>query len=221
VNIGKNRTTVLERAVDDYVAAFVALAPLADYVTINISSPNTPGLRRLHERAALEALLGTLAAANHRLAQPRALFLKVSPDETPAQIEEVVRAGSDAGITGFIATNTSLSRPGLRSPFAGQAGGLSGQPLAELARTTSAQIYQLTSGRQPVIAVGGIDSAAEAYARIRAGASLVQLYSGLVYAGPGLARTINHGLAQLLRRDGFSSVAEAVGTQPPKNITQI
>jgi dihydroorotate dehydrogenase len=115
VNIGKNRETPLERAVEDYLAAFVALAPLADYVVVNISSPNTPGLRRLHERAALDALLGELAALNRRLPRPRPLFLKVSPDETPAQLDEVVRAGLDAGIAGFVATNTTLARAGLRS----------------------------------------------------------------------------------------------------------
>ena len=215
VNIGKNRDTPLERAVDDYLAAFMALAPLADYVVVNISSPNTPGLRRLHERAVLEELLGILGAANRRLDQPRPLFLKISPDETPAQIEDVVRAGCNTGIAGFIATNTTLGRTGLRSPLAGEAGGLSGQPLAPAAQAAVAQIYRLAGGRRPVIAAGGIASAVEAYARIRAGASLVQLYTGLIYEGPGLVRTINRGLARLLRRDGFSSVAEAVGTKLP------
>jgi dihydroorotate dehydrogenase len=215
VNIGKNRDTPLERAAEDYLAAFVALAPLADYVAVNISSPNTPGLRRLHERAALEALLGALAAANRRLTRSRPLFLKISPDETPAQIEEVVRAGCDAGIAGFIATNTTLARTGLRSSLASEAGGLSGRPLAALACDTTARIHRLTGGHLPVIGVGGIASAAEAYARIRAGASLIQLYSGLIYEGPGLVRTINHGLARLLRRDGFTAVAEAVGTRLP------
>jgi dihydroorotate dehydrogenase len=209
VNIGKNRATPIERAAEDYRASFIALAPLADYVTINISSPNTPGLRLLHERAALEELLGALANANRRLARP--LFLKVSPDETPAQIEEVVRVGCDAGIAGFIATNTTLARAGLRSPAAAEAGGLSGRPLAAAARGTIAQIYRLVGGRLPLIGVGGIASAGDAYAHIRAGASLVQLYTGLVYAGPGVIHAINYGLAELLRRDGFGSVAEAVG----------
>jgi dihydroorotate dehydrogenase len=215
VNIGKNRDTPLECAAEDYLAAFVALAPLADYVAINISSPNTPGLRQLHERAALEALLGALAAANRRLMRPRPLFLKISPDETPTQIEEVVRAGCDAGIAGFIATNTTLARTGLRSPLAAEAGGLSGRPLAALACDTTARIHQIAGGHAPVIGVGGIASAAEAYARIRAGASLIQLYSGLVYDGPGLVRAINQGLARLLRRDGFTTIAEAVGTRLP------
>ena len=211
VNIGKNRDTPLDRASEDYLAVFVALAPLADYVTVNISSPNTPGLRLLHERAALEELLGALAAANRRLARP--LFLKVSPDETPAQIEQVVQAGCEAGIAGFIATNTTVARPELRSPRAAEAGGLSGRPLAAAAQDTTARIYRLVGGRLPVIGVGGIASAEDAYARIRAGASLVQLYTGLVYEGPGVVRAINRGLARRLRRDGLASIVEAVGIE--------
>jgi dihydroorotate dehydrogenase len=209
VNLGKNRDTPLDRAAEDYLAGFVALAPLADYVAVNISSPNTPGLRLLHERAALEELLGALAAANRRLARP--LFLKVSPDETPAQIEQVVQVASESGIAGFIATNTTVARPRLHNTRASEIGGLSGQPLAAAAQDTTARIYRLVGGRLPVIGVGGIASAEDAYARIRAGASLVQLYTSLVYEGPGVVRAINHGLAGLLRRDGFASVAEAVG----------
>jgi dihydroorotate dehydrogenase len=209
VNIGKNRDTPLDRAGEDYLAVFIALAPMADYVAINISSPNTPGLRLLHERAALEELLGALAEANRRLERP--LFLKVSPDETPAQIEQVVQVGCESGIAGFIATNTTIARPGLHSSRAGETGGLSGRPLVTAAQDTASHIHRLVGGKLPIIGVGGIASAVEAYARIRAGANLLQLYTGLVYEGPGLVRAINRGLAQLLRRDGFASVAEAVG----------
>lgn len=215
MNIGKNRDTPLERATEDYVAAFAALAPLADYVTVNISSPNTPGLRRLHERAALEELLAALAAENARLETPRPLFLKVSPDETPAALEEVVQAGMAGGCAGFVAVNTTLARAGLRGRAAREAGGLSGAPLAARARATVAQIYRLCGGRAPVIGVGGVMDAAGAYALVRAGASLVQLYTGLVYGGPGVVRQINRGLAALLRRDGFRSVADAVGADNP------
>jgi dihydroorotate dehydrogenase len=211
VNIGKNRATPLERAGEDYAAAFVALAPLADYVAINISSPNTPGLRRLHERAALDQLLGELGRLNHQMARPRPLFLKVSPDETPAQLEQVVEAACAAGIGGFIATNTTITRDGLRSRLAGEVGGMSGRPLAERARQTVATIFGLTAGRLPIIGVGGVASGADAYARIRAGASLVQLYTALIYHGPGLPSAILRDLARLLRRDGFSSAAQAVG----------
>ncbi len=214
VNIGKNRTTPLDRAAEDYRAAFFALAPLADYVAINISSPNTPELRRLHERTALEALLSELARLNHGLAAPRPLFLKVSPDETREQLADAAQAGATAGIAGLIATNTTLARGGLRSAHAGQAGGLSGQPLQQQARHTIAELFALTGGAPPIIGVGGVASAADAYAHIRAGASLVQLYTGLIYEGPGLVYTIKRDLARLLRRDGFQSVAEAVGTDP-------
>ncbi len=211
INIGKNRVTSLERAVEDYAAAFIALAPLADYVAINISSPNTPGLRRLQERAALEELLGELVLLNRRLAQPRPLFLKVSPDESPAQLEQVVSVACAAGIAGFIATNTTVSRDGLSSSLAGEAGGLSGRPLAERARQTVAGIFGITAGRLPIIGVGGVANGADAYARIRAGASLVQLYTALIYEGPDLICQIKRDLARLLRRDGFSSVAQAIG----------
>jgi len=211
VNIGKNRDTPIERATEDYLAAFIALAPLADYVAVNISSPNTPGLRKLHERAALEQLVGTLAETNRRLQQPRPLFLKISPDETQAQIETVVDVGLAAGFSGFIATNTTIARDGLHTGSVDEAGGLSGTPLASRARATLRQIAAQTQGRVPLIAVGGIGDAEEAYARIRAGASLVQIYTALVYRGPGVAGTIAQGLAALLRRDGFRSVGEAVG----------
>ena len=211
VNIGKNRATPLERAAEDYAAAFFALAPLADYITINISSPNTPGLRKLHERAALEALLADLSHINRGLAQPRPLFLKLSPDETHAQLADVVQAGASAGIAGLIATNTTLARPGLRSRNAGETGGLSGLPLREPARSTIGALAALTGGVLPIVGVGGVGSGADAYLHIRAGASLVQLYTGLIYGGPTLIYAIKRDLARLLRRDGFGNVAEAVG----------
>ncbi len=211
VNIGKNRDTPLERAVEDYAATFVALAPLADYVAVNISSPNTPGLRRLHERAALEELLRELMRLNRTLPHPRPIALKVSPDETPDQIEEVVRAGCEAGVAAFIAANTTLAREGLRSRPANETGGLSGRPLAPRARQVIRTIYRLTRGTPPVIGVGGIMNAKDAYLHIRAGARLIQLYTGMVYAGPAIARDIKRGLAHRLRRDGFTTVAEATG----------
>jgi dihydroorotate dehydrogenase len=211
INIGKNRVTPLERAVEDYVAAFVTLAPLADYAAINISSPNTPGLRQLHEREALALLLGELSAINRRLQRPLPLFLKVSPDETPAQLDDVVRTAGDAQVTGFIATNTTVDRIGLRSPLREEMGGLSGVPLTERARRTIAYLYRATDGRMPIIGVGGVASADDAYAHMQAGATLVQLYTGLVYRGPGLVSEIKRGLAQRLRRDGVHSVVEAIG----------
>lgn len=215
VNIGKNRTTPLERATEDYAAAFVALAPLADYVTVNISSPNTPGLRQLHERAALEQLLGRLAALNQGLLQPRPLLLKVSPDETPAQLDQVVAAARAAGVAGLVATNTTLERDGLRGAARGETGGLSGCPLAGRARDVIAHLAAAGAGQLPIIGVGGVADAAGAYAHIRAGASLVQLYTGMIYAGPGVVAAIKRGLVMLLQRDGFASLAEAVGADRP------
>jgi dihydroorotate dehydrogenase len=215
VNIGKNRDTPLERAAEDYLAAFAALAPLADYVAVNISSPNTPGLRRLHERDALAELLSALAAANRRLPQPRPLLLKISPDESDAQIEMVVAVGCAAGVNGFIATNTTLRRDGLRGRYAAESGGLSGKPLAPRAQQVVAQVYRLTRGDPPVIGVGGVRSAADAYALIGSGAQLTQLYTGLVYDGPHLPSVITSGLTALLRRDGFRNAADAVGWLTP------
>lgn len=199
VNIGKNRDTSLEQACQDYLAAFLALAPLADYVAINISSPNTPGLRLLHERSALEELLEGLCRANRGLPQARPLFVKISPDESEQQIAEVVEVGLHAGISGFIASNTTLSRAGLHSPHAQQSGGLSGQPLAQRSLRLLRQLRDLTAGRVPLISVGGISSAEDAYQRLQEGASLLQIYTALIYAGPGLVQNIKRGLAERLR----------------------
>ncbi len=211
VNIGKNRATPLEHATYDYLAAFLALAPFADYVTINISSPNTPGLRQLHERAALEDLLGTLMQVNEQLPQPRPLFVKVSPDETAAQLDEVVDVAKAVGVTGFVATNTTLERPGLHNSNRTETGGLSGQPLTQRAGAVITHLYRATGGTMPIIGVGGVSSAEDAYQHLAAGATLVQLYTGMVYTGPTIAYTINRGLVQILRQHGHHSCAEIVG----------
>lgn len=212
VNIGKNRDTPLEQATEDYAAAFVTLAPLADYVTVNISSPNTPGLRKLHDRQALEELLGTLAQHNAASAHPRPIFLKVSPDETPEALDEVIGAGVSSGVAGFIATNTTLSRDGLHGAARGETGGLSGTPLTLRSRAVIGQMYRTTGGKIPIIGVGGIMRPEDAYEHMRAGASLVQVYSGLVYHGPGLVRDIARYLAHRLRAEGYQRVAEIVGS---------
>ena len=205
VNVGANRDAV--DRVADYVAGVTAAAPVADYVTINISSPNTPGLRDLQHGAALAELLAACAAA--RGATP--LFLKVAPDLDAGVIDGVARAVIDARVDALIVGNTTVSRPPLRSAAKGETGGLSGAPLASLAVERLRDFRTATGGAVPLIAVGGIGSAGEAYARIRAGASLVQLYTAMVYVGPGLAARIARGLAALLKRDGFASVSEAVG----------
>ncbi|MEM8531256.1 MAG: quinone-dependent dihydroorotate dehydrogenase [Chloroflexota bacterium] len=213
INIGKNRTTPLERSVEDYVATFVALAPLASYVTVNISSPNTPGLRQLHERTALETLLRALMGCNQRLPQPRPLFLKVSPDETTAQLDDVIAVALDVGINGFIACNTTLTREGLRGRWRDETGGLSGRPLVTRAREVIAYLYQSTEGRLPIIGVGGVATAEDAYGHICAGATLVQLYTGLVYEGPGCVQALKMGLVRLTQRDGLSSIQDAIGVK--------
>lgn len=205
INVGANKDAADRIA--DYEHGVAATAPIADYVTINISSPNTPGLRDLQHGPALTDLLARAAAA--RGTTP--LFLKVAPDQEPAQIDEIARAAIHAGIDALIVGNTTVSRPSLSSPNASESGGLSGAPLATLAAQRLRDFRAATGGALPLVAVGGIDSGAEAYARIRAGASLVQLYTGLVYGGPALPGRIVQDLDALMRRDGFVQIAEAIG----------
>jgi len=208
-NLGANKET--EDKAADYVAGLRRLKGLADYVTVNVSSPNTPGLRDLQGRAALDDLLGRLAEA--RAGDPTPVFLKIAPDLTAAEIALIVEAGLDHGIDALIVSNTTLDRPEtLRSPQRNEAGGLSGAPLKPRARAALRAAAGASEGRMPLIAVGGIDSGAEAYDRLRAGASAVQIYSALVYDGPGLVGRIKRDLAARLRADGFSTAAEAVGT---------
>ncbi len=208
INVGANKDAT-DRILD-YCIGVETAAQVADYVTINISSPNTPGLRDLQHGAALTELLAAADAARH-VPVRRPLFLKVAPDLNAHEIDGIARAAIDHGIDALIVSNTTLSRPALKSDNAKETGGLSGAPLAKLARARLADFRKATGGAIPLISVGGIDSAGEAYARLRAGASLVQLYSALVFAGPGLPHRIVTGLAALLERDGFASVADAVG----------
>jgi len=203
INVGANKDAT--DRVADYVAGVSAAAPIADYVTINISSPNTPGLRDLQHGAALDALLAACTAA--RGTTP--LFLKIAPDLDAAAIDGIARAAIGHGLDAIIMGNTTISRPPLRGRHAGEAGGLSGAPLATLARQRVADLRSATGGGIALIAAGGIDSGAEAYARIRAGARVVQLYSALVYEGPGLARRILAELDACLVRDGFADIAAA------------
>ncbi len=205
INVGANKDTADRIA--DYRHGVTQAAPIADYVTINISSPNTPGLRDLQHGPALAELL----AASREAAGRVPLFLKVAPDLDPAQIDEIARAAIDNRLDAIIIGNTTITRPDVKSANAAETGGLSGRPLAPLARARLADFRKATGAAITLIAAGGIDSGAEAYARIRAGASLVQLYSALVYEGPGLAARILADLDALLARDGFASVAEAVG----------
>ncbi|MCM8732109.1 quinone-dependent dihydroorotate dehydrogenase [Hephaestia sp. GCM10023244] len=206
INVGANKDS--RDRIADYRTGVTRAAPIADYVTINISSPNTPGLRDLQHGAALDELL----TAAHEARGTTPLFLKVAPDLDPAAIEAIAHAAIAHRVDALIVANTTISRPALHARHRGEAGGLSGAPLAPLARAALAGFRRATGGVLPLISAGGIGDAEEAYARIRAGASLIQLYSALVYQGPGLPRRIARGLAERLRRDGFASVAQAVGT---------
>ena len=210
-NIGANKDS--EDRIADYVTGLERLWGMADYFTVNISSPNTPGLRGLQTRAALEELLGRLAEKRDSLPASGKvpIFLKVAPDLEADEIEAIVETSVAQGLAGLIVSNTTLSRPDLRSAYAGEAGGLSGAPLTSLAQRKLKEFHVAAADRLVLIGVGGISSGAEAYARIRAGASAVQLYSALVFHGPGLVVRIAKDLAARLKADGFTNVAQAVG----------
>lgn len=207
-NLGANKDT--EDKAADYVAGLKRLAGLADYFTINISSPNTPGLRALQGREALDDLLGRIHEARPTDGAP--VFLKIAPDLIGEEIGMIVEASLAHRIDALIVSNTTLERPStLKSSHAGEAGGLSGTPLKPFAQKALEAAAEAAAGRLPLIAVGGIESGADAYARIRAGASAVQIYSALIYDGPGLVGAIKRDLAARLRAEGFAHISEAVG----------
>jgi len=209
INIGANKDSA--DRVADYAQMAQVMAPLADYLAVNISSPNTPGLRALQDEGALAGLLDAVLEARGESGPP--VFLKVAPDLEPADIDAIARIALDKKLGALIVSNTTISRPPLRSRHRDETGGLSGAPLRELALQRLRDFRSATGGALPLVGVGGIATAEDAWQRIRAGASLVQLYSAIVYEGPGIARRIVRGLETLLRRDGFASVAEAVGSE--------
>ena len=210
-NIGANKES--DDRIGDYVVCLQRLWGLASYFTINISSPNTPGLRTLQTRAALQELLGRLSQARDALPREALvpIFLKVAPDLDDDEVEAIVETVAANGLSGIIVSNTTISRPALASKFREEAGGLSGAPLKTLSTERLRTFADAASGRLALIGAGGIASGADAYAKIRAGASAVQLYSSLVYEGPGLVSRIKRELAACLRQDGFANVKEAVG----------
>ena len=210
-NIGANKDAA--DRIGDYVTGLERLWGLADYFTLNISSPNTPGLRLLQTRAALDELLGRVGEARDALpAQGRApLFLKIAPDLEAGEPAAIVEACVAHGLAGIIVSNTTVSRPALASAARGEAGGLSGGPLFDLSTRVLGEVHAAAAGRLALIGAGGVASGAQAYAKIRAGAQAVQLYSALAFEGPGLVGRIQRDLAQRLRADGFRSAAEAVG----------
>jgi dihydroorotate dehydrogenase len=211
INIGKNKEST--DAAADYVKGITVFAPHADYLTVNISSPNTPGLRDLQGREALANLLRPVMEARNAAAKKPPLFVKIAPDQSEGQLEDIAQVALESGIDGLIVGNTTVSRPSdIPEALAKEAGGLSGKPLFELSTQVLATMYKLTGGKLPLIGCGGVSTGAEAYAKIRAGASLVQIYSSLIFQGPFVVPRINRELSALLRRDGFASVSEAVGT---------
>ncbi|HEV8361156.1 MAG TPA: quinone-dependent dihydroorotate dehydrogenase [Candidatus Thermoplasmatota archaeon] len=206
VNIGKQRETHLDDALADYLACLEACGPSADFVVVNVSSPNTPGLRALQEPARLRALLEPLAT--RALAMGKPLLVKLDPDLAPKDLEAAVGAILDARAGGIVATNTSSELP---RPATMGAGGVSGLPLKDRSTAALRRVAEMVQGQMPLVGVGGVFTADDAYEKIRAGASLVEVYTGFIYGGPGTARDLHRGLAGLLARDGFGRIADAVG----------
>jgi dihydroorotate dehydrogenase len=212
VNLGKNKET--KDAATDYEIGARRLGSYADYVVINVSSPNTPGLRALQGKEPLVELIARThrALAESGAASPPPLLLKIAPDLTDQDLADIADISMAGKLAGLIATNTTIARPsGLRSRYAAEAGGLSGRPLFEPSTRILRELYRLTQGKLPIIGVGGVASGADAYAKIRAGASLVQLYSALVFEGPSLIPRLKHEVLQCLERDGLHTIGEAVG----------
>ncbi|WP_299195851.1 quinone-dependent dihydroorotate dehydrogenase [uncultured Erythrobacter sp.] len=213
INIGANKDS--DDRIADYAKMAQLMTPYASYLAVNVSSPNTPGLRALQDEGALSALIDGVIEARDAVAQGDAppVFLKVAPDLEPADIDAIARIAHDKQLGALIVSNTTISRPSLSSRHASEAGGLSGAPLRKLALKRLRDFRQATGGGVPLIGVGGIASAEDAWERIRAGASLVQLYSAMVYHGPGLGAQIARGLERLMKRDGFTRLADAVGSE--------
>jgi dihydroorotate dehydrogenase len=219
INLGKSKITPLADAAQDYANSLRVLWPHADFFVVNVSSPNTPNLRQLQDKAALDEILAALQEVNSALAGNSArlkpILVKVAPDLSWPALDEILELTGPRNVAGIVATNTTITRPETTLPelqrVYAEAGGLSGRPLTARSTEVIRHLYRQTQGRVPVIGVGGIFNASDAWEKIRAGASLVQVYTGLVYEGPGLARGIVAGLRRRLRAGGFSRLEEAVG----------
>ncbi len=212
INIGMNK--IQTKPASDYCALIKELAPHADYLTVNISSPNTPGLRNLQEKEPLTDLIKAMRKAMHLVCpdHPPAILIKLAPDLDEKQQEEIAQTLIENQIGGVILSNTTLDRPSTLPPtFSAQKGGLSGAPVRDKSTDIIRNFYKLTKGKLPIIGVGGISNAQHAYDKIKAGASLVQLYTGMIYQGPDIANNINKGLLELLDNDGFDHISEAIG----------
>jgi dihydroorotate dehydrogenase len=231
INIGKNKSTPNESAEEDYRACLRGLYPFGDFFVVNISSPNTPGLRNLQHGEELRRLLAAVtdemeqqrrkvdsrhaATAREAATAPaKPVLVKIAPDLSEADLEDTIASiVANPGIAGVIATNTTIDRPTLFGPHAAESGGLSGKPLKSRATETIRRISRLTSGKLPIIGCGGVASAADAYEKIKAGACLIEVYTALIYQGPGINRKLNKGLSKLLRKDGFTHISQAVGSE--------
>lgn len=211
VNIGKNKDVPNEEAVENYLDCFELVHPVADYITVNISSPNTPNLRELQKAESLDELLDALQKRNAELGK-KPLLVKIAPDLSGEEIDTAVDISMDRGLDGMIAVNTTISRDGLNSAARNEIGGLSGRPLTKHANEVISRVYRRSAGSLPIIGVGGIMNAQDAYDKIAAGASLLQAYTGFVYGGPTFAADTLTGLDNILRSRGFSSIDQAVGS---------
>ncbi|WP_200889560.1 quinone-dependent dihydroorotate dehydrogenase [Cohnella kolymensis] len=216
VNIGKNKATSNAEAADDYRACLQKLYPYGDFFVVNISSPNTPDLRALQHGDELRTLLDAVKEEMSEQADkhgdmPKPILVKIAPDNTEEQLSYIAEVISQSGMSGIIATNTTISREGLKHPDAGQTGGLSGRPLTSRSTEVIRTLYAMTRGKLPIIGSGGIFSADDAYDKIRAGANLVEVYTALIYRGPGLMKEIHRGLKSRLQQDGFTRISQAVG----------
>ena len=220
INLGKSKITPLEEAAEDYVYSFKTLWSYADFFVVNVSSPNTPNLRQLQDKAALDEILTRLEEANKALAggaTTKPILVKVAPDLSLEALDEILELAGPRQIAGIVATNTTITRPESSEPSAqtiyAESGGLSGRPLAARSTEVIRHIYRQTKGKLPIIGVGGILDSDDAWEKIAAGASLLQVYTGLVYEGPGLVREITDGLRARLKLGGFTTLREAVGSK--------
>jgi dihydroorotate dehydrogenase len=217
LNLGRTKIVETKDAVDDFLACFDPLFSHGDFFTLNVSSPNTPNLRDLQEKTLLRELLTAVQEKNCELArrvkiEPKPVFVKIAPDMEFSQVDEIIEVAESAKLTGIVATNaTAFLREKLKSRHRAEPGGLSGRPITTLVTSFIAHIYKTTGGRLPIIGVGGIFNAGDAYDKIKAGATAVQIYTGWIYEGPGAVKRINRGLLRLLERDGFSGITDAVG----------
>jgi len=217
MNIGRTKIVESKDAVADFLSCFETLFPHGDFFTLNVSSPNTPNLRDLQEKSLLRELLSAVQEKNRQLSArsnvgSKPLFVKIAPDMEFSQVDEIIEVVQQVKLTGIVATNaTAFMREGLKSPNGPEPGGLSGRPITAMVTKFISHIYEITQGRLPIIGVGGIFNAQDAYDKIKAGANAVQIYTGWIFEGPGAVKRINKGLLRLLERDGLKHISQAVG----------